>query len=66
MAKKTLEPDLVALAFQLVAERGWQHLSLTELARRTGLSLASVHRQVPNRRALLRALARRLDERMLT
>lgn len=65
MAKKTLEPDLVALAFQLVAERGWQHLSLTELARRTGLSLASVHRQVPNRRALLRALARRLDERML-
>ena len=40
MAKKTPEPDIVLLAFQLVAERGWRHLSLTELARRADIPLA--------------------------
>lgn len=65
MAKKTPEPDLIALAFQLVAERGWRHLSLTELARRADVPLARVHAELPDRSALVRRLGHRLDAQML-
>jgi AcrR family transcriptional regulator len=65
MAKKSAEPDLVALAFALVAERGWRSLSFTELARRAGVTLARVYAEFPDRAALLRALGHRLDARML-
>ena len=65
MAKKTPEPDLIALAFQLVAERGWRHLSLTELARRADVPLARVYAELPERSALVRGLGRRLDAQML-
>jgi len=65
MAKKTPQPDLVALAFQMVADRGWHHLSFTELARRADLPLAEVYAELPGRAALIRALGRRLDKQML-
>lgn len=58
-------PDLVALAFALVAERGWRRFSFTELAGRADLPLARVYAELPDRPALLRALGRRLDEQML-
>jgi AcrR family transcriptional regulator len=63
--KKKEEADLVKLAFALVAERGWRHLSFTEVARRAGVPLASVYAELPDRAALLRALGRRLDAQML-
>lgn len=65
MAKKAPEPDIVALAFQLVAERGWRHLSFTELARRADVPLARIHAELPDRAALVRMLGRRLDAQML-
>ena len=64
MAKKS-EPDLLMLAFELVAERGWRRLSLAELARRAGVPLAQVYAELPDRAALLRRLGRRLDAGML-
>ena len=66
MARKPVDrPDLVALAFTLIAERGWRGFSFTELARRAKLPLASVYAEFPNRGALLRRLGKRLDAQML-
>jgi AcrR family transcriptional regulator len=65
MAEENAEPDLVNLAFALVAERGWHHLSFTELARRADVPLVRVYAELPDRMALLRALGRRLDAQML-
>lgn len=59
------QPDLVALAFQLVAERGWHAFSFTELARRAKVPLVRVYAELPDRASLLRVLARRLDAQML-
>ena len=64
MARKS-EPDLISLAFQLVAERGRCRFSFTELARRAGIPLARVCDELPDRAALLRGLGRRLDAQML-
>jgi AcrR family transcriptional regulator len=59
------EPDLLTIAFALLAERGWAGLSLPALAERSGLPLIEVHRQLPDRRAILRALSERVDDAML-
>jgi AcrR family transcriptional regulator len=59
------EPDLLTSAFALLAERGWAGLSLLALAERARLPLIEVHRQLPDRRAILRALSERVDEAML-
>jgi len=59
------KPDLLISAFALLAERGWAGLSLLALAERAGLPLVEVHRQLPDRRAILRALSERVDEAML-
>lgn len=64
MAKKS-EPDLVLLAFELVAESGWRQLSFADLARRAGVPLAQVYVELPDRAALLCRLGRRLDAQML-
>ena len=50
MAKRS-EPDLILLAFELVAERGWAGFSPAGLARRAGLSLAQVYAELPDRAA---------------
>jgi AcrR family transcriptional regulator len=59
------EPDLLTAAFALLAERGWGGLSLLALAERSGLPLIEVHRQLPDRRAILQALSERVDQAML-
>ena len=64
MAKKT-EPDLVLLAFELVAETGWRDLSFADLARRAGVPMARVYAELPDRAALLCRLGRRVDAQML-
>ena len=58
-------PDLLRIALDLLAERGWEGLSSAEIARRAGTSLAAVYAELPERAALLCALGRRLDEAML-
>lgn len=57
--------DLLAAALALIGERGWRGFGLVELARRTGLPLAAVYAELPDRAAVLRRLGRRLDEAML-
>ncbi|HET6468527.1 MAG TPA: hypothetical protein VFG43_09140 [Geminicoccaceae bacterium] len=65
MAETQDEPDLVALAFELIALNGWNGFRLGELAQRAGLPLARVHAELPSRAALLRRLGERLDRAML-
>ncbi len=65
MAEKS-EADLVKLAFELLAERGWERFSFAELARRAELPLAQVYAEVPDRAgpaAPARSAARRGDAR---
>jgi AcrR family transcriptional regulator len=64
-AGSAAEPELLISAFALLAERGWAGLSLLALAERAGLPLIEVHRQLPDRWAILRALSERVDEAML-
>jgi AcrR family transcriptional regulator len=59
------EPDLLIAAFALLAERGWAGLSLLALAERAGLPLVEIHRRLPDRWAILRALSERVDAAML-
>lgn len=59
------DPDLLTIAFALLVERGWAGLSLPALAERSGLPLVEVHRRLPDRRAVLRALSERVDQAML-
>jgi AcrR family transcriptional regulator len=64
-ASSAPEADLLTSAFALLAEWGWAGLSLVALAERAGLPLVEVHRQLPDRRAILRALSERVDDAML-
>ncbi len=64
-ADSASEPDLLTIAFALVAERGWSGLSLMALAERADMPLIEVYRQLPDRRAVLRALSERIDQAML-
>jgi AcrR family transcriptional regulator len=59
------ERDLLVTAFELVAEQGWAGLSLVALARRAEVPVVEVHRQLPDRQAVLRALGERVDQAML-
>jgi COQ9 len=59
------EPDLLTIAFALLAERGWSSLSLMALAEWADRPLIEVYRQLPDRRAILRALSERVDQAML-
>lgn len=63
--KKTQSPDLVKLAFDMIAEGGWRGFSLVELARRADVPLARIYAELPDRGAVMRALGRRLDTQML-
>lgn len=63
--RETARPDVLVVAFELIAERGWHRLSLAALAERSGASLLEVYRELPSREALFRRLAGRVDEAML-
>ena len=56
---------LMEAALALVAERGWQALSLVEVAKRAELPLLDCYRIMPNKAALLRRLIVAADEAVL-
>ncbi len=61
-----IAPDLLALAFEIIADTGWRGFTFTELADRAELSIADVRKTFSGRTALLDALNQRLDQAMLT
>lgn len=58
-------PDLLALAFEIIAETGWRGFSFTQLAERANLSMSDVRKTFSGRAGLLDALNQRLDQAML-
>lgn len=67
MSDSTTPDDsaLFAAFWDLVAEQGWQHLSLQALASRSGTSLAALRARVPYKAALPLLFARAVDEAVL-
>ena len=62
---RTAAPDLLTLAFEIIAETGWRGFTFTELADRAGLSMKEVRQAFSGRAGLLDELSRRLDQAML-
>lgn len=63
--KPDLADRLIDAALRLAAERGWRHVTLAEIARAAGASLAETYRVMPSRSAVLDAFARRIDAEVL-
>ena len=58
-------PDLLAIAFDIIAETGWRGFSFAELAERAGVPLSEVRTAFRGRVGLLDTLNVRLDQGML-
>jgi len=56
---------LIAAAFDLAAEKGWQRLSIAEAARRAGLALDRARLRFPGRGVLLLRFGRMADQAAL-
>ncbi|MFQ5954733.1 MAG: TetR family transcriptional regulator [Kiloniellales bacterium] len=66
MVKKADIPrHLVDTALAAAAERGWQSLSLNDIADAAGLPLSKVYPVFGSKRAILDAFAQRIDEQVL-
>lgn len=63
--KPDLSDRLIDAALRLAAERGWRQVTLAEIARAAGASLAETYRVMPSRGAVLDAFARRIDAEVL-
>lgn len=63
--EKAFAPDLLALAFDIIAETGWRGFSFGTLAERAELSMTDMRKTFSGRAALLDALSERLDQTML-
>jgi AcrR family transcriptional regulator len=57
--------DLLTVALELIAERGWGAFGLAALSRRAGRPLHDVYAELPGRTAVLDRLGTRADEAML-
>ncbi|MDH3659899.1 MAG: hypothetical protein OEU92_07710 [Alphaproteobacteria bacterium] len=58
-------PDLLTLAFEIIAETGLRGFSFTELKDRSNVSMVELRRAFRGRGAVLDALSERLDQAML-
>ena len=56
---------LVDAALKLAGERPWAQISLREIAREAGLSLAELHEAAPSKSHVVRAFLRRIDAAVL-
>ena len=66
MVKKAEIPGhIVDCALGLAARTAWRHVSLSDIAREAGLSLAQLHEHYPSKEAILGAYVDRVDRAML-
>ena len=56
---------LIAAAFDIAAERGWNRMTVAQAARRAGLELGRARRRFPHRGAVLLRFGREADETAL-
>ena len=68
MAVKTQKMNreqVVRGALDLAAEKGWENISLSDIAQACGLSLAELHDQFEDKSDILNALGRMIDKKVL-
>ena len=66
MARKAdPEQKIIDASLKLAEERGWRRLTLPEIAEAAGLSLAALYRQFRSKQAILVAVSRKIDARLL-
>jgi AcrR family transcriptional regulator len=63
--KEDLQQKALLAAFQLIEEKGWAAFHLEEVAKKTKIPLQQVHEFFPEKTALLKELARRVDNKTL-
>jgi AcrR family transcriptional regulator len=63
--KKDATEDLVAAALRLAETRGWRRLSLLEVAKEAGVSLAEAYARLPSKAHLLEAILAGVDRQVL-
>ncbi|MBU1379139.1 MAG: TetR family transcriptional regulator [Alphaproteobacteria bacterium] len=51
---------ILAMATEIIAERGGDHLKMSDLAARTGISIGSLYQYFPDKAAVMRALTARV------
>jgi AcrR family transcriptional regulator len=56
---------IVDATLELVAGRGWRHVSLADIASAAGLSLAELYSRYPSKTAIVAAFMARVDEQSL-
>jgi AcrR family transcriptional regulator len=64
--KRDLTDRLIDAALKLALERGWRQVTLADIARAAGASLAEAYRVLPSRSAVLDAFTRRIDAQVLS
>jgi AcrR family transcriptional regulator len=64
--KPDLTDRLIDAALRLAVERGWREVTLADIARGAGASLAETYRVLPSRSAVLDAFTRRVDAEVLS
>lgn len=57
--------DPVDAALRLAMVQGWDHTSLSDIARESGVPLAELYQRYPSKLAILDAFMQRIDEAML-
>lgn len=62
---KNSKEDIVRRALDLAAQRGWERLTLAEIAENSGLSLAQLHDYFEDKADILTALGRMIDRKVL-
>ena len=60
------EEHIVDAALTLAGDRGWQEISLADIAEAAGVSLAEVYALLPSKGAILEAFARHIDRATLS
>ena len=68
MAKKsakTIKDKTVNAALSLAAEQGWQHVSLNDIARKSGLALQEIFEHFEDRFDILAVYGRRIDHQVM-
>lgn len=65
-AKEDIDRKIVDHAFELAATRGWTRMTLGDVARASGLSLAALYERFPSKTAIVLGFLARIDAEVLS
>ncbi|HSE77170.1 MAG TPA: helix-turn-helix domain-containing protein [Alphaproteobacteria bacterium] len=65
-AREDIDRKIIDRTLELAATRGWTRTTLGDVARASGVSLASLYERFPSKTAIVRALLARIDAEVLS